>query len=374
MVLPILALCVATSTAAEQARDLYRAGSEAYRQGQYEVAIRAFEEVLRVEPRAQAVFSAAQAHRLQFFVDDGLPHLERSVAQYRRYLELTPAGGRRDHAAQHLATLAPLLERRLAEAGGPGAVREATARLIVAVPVEGALARVDDGEPAPIPATFEVTPGQHKVRVEAPEHQPAEVDTLAVAGTVVALNLTLTPAPGRLTVVAPAEASVRVDGRRLLHPGAVEVPPGPHVVTVTARGRVPFQRQVEVTRGGALAVQADLPVTSQRVAAWSLVGVGGALAAGAGVSLGRVLSRESEAGSLEAQQATGPLSPAEVERYRALEDSRDDLARLSAGLAGAAGAALVTAALLWIFDDPDLPGPAILAPGVEGPAAREGVW
>lgn len=352
----------------EQAKALYEAGSEAYRQGQYEVAIRAFEEALRLAAHPSLEFSAAQAYRLQFFIDQDLRKLERAVDLYRAYLQGVPSGGRRDHAAQHLSTLEPLLEQRRIEATGGESVADSVARLIVSSRIEGATARIDDGEPAAIPAAFEVEPGERTVHVEAPEHLAETLETVAVAGSVVALNVELRPAPGRLAVRAPEGAAIFVDRQPVGRAPLAEplaVPPGSHLLAVTANGRRPFVQQVELGRGQAAEVDAPLGVTTQRWTAWTLFGVaGGALAAG-GVTLALSLDREDEAADLEARHDRQGLTVAEADRYADLEAERDTYTAWTIGLGSAAGVALVTATLLWIFDEPDIAGVG-LAPAPPG--------
>lgn len=368
MISSLLALALFT-TPVDQAKALYQAGGEAYRQGRYAVAIRAFEEVLRVARRPAVLFSAAQAYRLQYFVDGDLAKLERAVELYRAYLDEVPEGGRRDHAAQHLSTLTPILEQRRIEVSPGEAAADSAARLIVSSSIEGAIARVDGGEAVPIPAAFEVEPGERKVHVEAPEHLPQTVDTVAVAGSVVALNVDLEPAPGRLLVRGPEGARILLDGQFVGHSplsAPIEVAPGRHHLVVTDRGRVPFVHPLELRRGQSAELDAELAVTGQRVAAWSLLGAGAALLAGAGATFALTLEREDEAAALEARFERRGLSTGEARRYRELEEERDELAALTIGLGTAAGAAVIAGVLLWVFDEADAPASTRWGP-VAGP-------
>lgn len=372
----LLSVILLAAPGVEQAKGLYEAGSEAYRQGQYEVAIRAFEEGLRLAAHPSLEFSAAQAYRLQFFIDQDLRKLERAIELYRAYLQGAPTGGRRDHAAQHLSTLEPLLEQRRIEAAGGDDPADGVARLIVSSGVAGATARIDEGEPASIPAAFEVEPGERTVHVEAPEHLAQTLETVAVAGTVVALNVDLRPAPGRLDVRAPDGAAIFLDrqpvGRAPLGE-PLAVPPGSHLVAVTANGRRPFVQQVELGRGQAAAVDAHLGVTAQRWTSWALFGVAGATPAAGGATLAVALDREDEAAQIEARHGREGLTVAEADRHADLEAERDTYAAWTIGLGSAAGAALITATLLWIFDEPDVAGvgfaPAA-APGQAGGGLR----
>ena len=83
------ALCLLLTLAAapdddavRQAKQLFAAGVRAYQKEQYRVAIVAFEEAYKLAPRPPVIFSAAQAHRMQFFVDDDHRRLARAVALY----------------------------------------------------------------------------------------------------------------------------------------------------------------------------------------------------------------------------------------------------------------------------------------------------
>lgn len=349
----------------ERARQLFDAGSQAYHQGKYQVAIGAFEEANRLAARPAITFSLAQASRLQYFVDGQVAHLERAVQAYRTYIELVPEGGRRDHAVQHLSTLTPLLDRLKAGPTEGAQPEAATARLIVSSEVEGARARVDGGPPSPIPATFEVAPGERRVVVEADQHQPEARTIPAVAGSTVALNLDPEPLPGQLSVQAPPGARVFLDGHSLgVSPleGPVEAVAGRHVLVVADRGRLPFEQPVELQRGEAVTVAAHLETSRQRMAAWGLLAGAGALAIGSGIFTGLAVDKESEAQALEDQQDVRPLTVAEARRYRRLEDDRDDRADLAIGLGVAAGTVAITGILLWIFDQPESPRPTLFGP------------
>src|SRR6185503_11462520 len=67
----------------QRAKDLYDAGSEAYRAGRYLVAIEAFREARALATRPTLTFSLAQAYRLQYFVDGDAKALEQAIAMYR---------------------------------------------------------------------------------------------------------------------------------------------------------------------------------------------------------------------------------------------------------------------------------------------------
>ncbi|MEQ8274781.1 MAG: PEGA domain-containing protein [Deltaproteobacteria bacterium] len=364
----VVLMIVLAASPADRARELYRAGSEAYRQGQYDVAVNAFEEVLAIERRPSVLFSAAQAHRLQYFVDQEDVHLERAVELYRAYLDASPKGSRRSHAVQHLATLAPMLERNATDAPAE-VVAEPQARIIVAANVEAATARIDDGEPTPIPAGFIVSPGEHVVRVEAPGFVAQTLETVAVEDGVVALNPVLEPTPGHVTVRAPEGSRVDVDGRVIGRAPLAEplaLAPGEHVVAVVESGHEPYVRLLKVDRGASTEVEAELSVAPMRIGAWVAAGASAvALTAGA-ITMRAAFAAQADASAYDEKRLGPGLTFAELVAYDAAQSSRDDFVRATIGLGVAGVLAAATAALLWLADDPEpaallTPGPSSMA-------------
>ena len=369
----VATLVIASPNDVEQAKRLYQAGGQAYASGQYLVAIQAFEEAHRLAPRPVVAFSLAQACRLQYFVDGEPRRLERAVQLYRGYLEALSTGGRRDHAAQHLSTLEPILERVRRErvaAGTPDEpdTRSQRAQLIVSSQTEGAMAGLDGGSTRPVPAAFEVDPGAHELRVEALEHEPQTLQTVAVAGRVVAFNVDLRELPGAVVLRAPEGAEVSIDGRLLgasplLAPAKLS--PGRHHIAVTTRGHEPFLRAVEVERGRSTEVEATLEVTTQRVLSHSLFVGSGLLAVGAAIVGGAAVDKENAAQRIGAKGDAGQSwTELEAERHGELVSARDDLKLVAFGLASASLAVAVTGLFSWIFDTPDLPRGAVVAPVV----------
>ena len=365
----VLSAVGADADPVQKAKDLYRAGGESYRQGQYEVAINAFEAAKALTPAPPVIFSLAQAYRLQYFTDGDPAKLEKAITNYREYISRDPDGRRTGHAARHIAALEPIQARLARVADQLPEEKDDSppvARLIVSSRVEGAIARVDDGEPVPIPVALDVTPGPQEVRVEAPQFKPRTVRTFGVEGSVVPLNVELEEVPGQLLVRAPQGAKITLDDRPLdVRPGApADVRAGPHVLAVVANGRTPFVRALEIGRGQAMSVDAQLDVTGQRIAAYGMFVGAGVLAAGAGVSLGLAFDRQSQARDILDANGTRSLDPEEATEHERLVSSRDRYGRLAGVGFGLAAAAALGGAAMWIFDTPSASGGAQLVPAL----------
>ncbi len=334
----------------ERAKGLYQAGAAAYAKGQYLVAIDAFDAALLVVRRPTVVFSLAQAERLQYFVDGTPARLERAVDLYREYLRSQPQGARRDHAGQHLATLVPLLERVRLDAdtqAGP-----VPPRLIVSSTTPGARAQVGAQEPQPVPASFELSPGPVTVVVSAPGHDDATRALALKPGTSVAVNVELTPHPGRLVVARGPLSTVTVDGA-VVDDGVQRLAPGRHRVRVTGHSRATHDETVTVNSDELVEVNAAQPVNAQTWLGLITAGLGGAVALGAGVPLGVVAAAELEAASLE-RTATEvrALTVDESAHHGDLEVRRDTAARAAVVMVAVGAAAMVAGALLVALDFP----------------------
>jgi hypothetical protein len=340
----------------DQARALYQAGSDAFQAGKYGTAIDAFSSARKLVERPTVLFSLAQAYRLKYFLPPeaggGLRvDLDGAIEAYRAAIAQGITGERRVHATQHLSTLVPIQAR----AGGAASAKAITiGRLIVTSKVKDAQAWIAGKEPQPVPATFEVKPGQHTVFVKAPEHLDAQGTAVAVKGTAVAVAVNPSPKPGQIRVTAPDGARIQLGdtlvGRSpLARP--LSMPPGVYELIVRANGRQPSTRNLVLESSKILAVDVELEPTMQRTTAWVLMGLGGALAIGAGFTGSFALDAQDEAEGLRAQVGTG-LTGEEFDRYSALRDERDGYTNTTLALGISAGAALITGLVLYLFDDP----------------------
>lgn len=378
----VVALASATTVARAQemtpekraeAERFFRAGERAFDAGQYDVAAQAFEEAYSRLPLPAIAFSAAQAYRLQYFIDKDPPKLKRAVALYRAYLEAVDKGGRRDDAAANLAELEPILQRMEAEQAraGMGPIEdrptvEVTTQLMVSTQVETAVAAIDGGEPGAVPLVREVKPGPHTITVEAEGYFPETLKQTAVEGRLIVVEVELKPKPALLRVRVEAGAEVSIDGRPAgTAPFArpLELAAGKHLVTVAKRGREAWTREVELARGQELSLDVSLRVTAQRKASYWVMGGAGAAFVGAGVYGVLALGSDERAEDLDDKRRAEGLSSAELDDYEAAVDERDARRGRTYLLLGVGGALAVTGALLYFIDTPRAEMPAAFSAG-----------
>jgi hypothetical protein len=353
----ILALVVATppaEDAVEQAKTLFKVASRAYEAGQYTLAIDAFEEAYQLAPRPAIAFSLAQSHRRQYTVDGDQRKLRRAIELYRNYVMESESGSARVMAEQHLRSLEPLLERL--EQGARAVPEKSRTQLIVSSPTAGAIVRVDDGDAAELPAIFDVDAGKHKVTVEAPAHYEQTIETVAVAGRLVPVDVQLVEKPAGLRVHAPDGAEIAVDGRFLGTaplPRAVEVSPGKHLLAVTDLGKNPYTEEIDLSRGQILERSVMLDTTTQRIVAYVFIGAGVlSLAASLGAGI-LALGAQDKAKKID-DKIDGMQSLTEAEA-RAFQDHLADRERFRIGggiLAFAGGVLAGTGVLLFYVDAP----------------------
>jgi hypothetical protein len=335
------------------ARLYFNAGARAYAAGKYSAAVRAFEEAYRIEPRPGLVFSIAQAYRRQYFLDKAKESLSLAIRNYRKYLELDPEGARRGDTAEALSELEPLAsELTPAEAAAAPAQKPAT-QLMISSPVDDVTISLDGKAAGTLPYIAAVTPGVHHLTLTAAGYLDYERDVRVLDGSVVPLDVGLREKPARLLVIAPGGARISVDGRfRGVSPSApLELTPGRHLVTVTANGRQAYSRELDVSRDEARKLDAMLPATGQRTAAWVLMGTGvAALLTGGGLMVAAV-AQENRAKRVEVETTS------DIDAYNGLVSSRNEL-RTAGIVASASGLAVgAIGAFLFAFDEPRI-GPA----------------
>lgn len=350
-----------------QAKKYFEAGKQAYESGQYLAAATAFEQAYLLTPLPPIAFSMAQAYRKRYFEDRDPAKLKRAVELYRSYLKEVKSGGRRDDALSNLADLEPMLARieEQARAAGKGPIeappvlKNAT-QLMVSSRTRGAVAIIDGGEAGEVPLVKEVTPGKHKIRVEAPGYFPDEVEGLAVEGQFVVVDVNLREKPARLALRTEDGAEISIDGRPVATTpvSSIDVPAGKHFITVAKRGRYAYTRELTLKRGEEAKLVAPLETTTQRKAAWWVLGGAGALLVGGGVTTVLAFKAESDAQAyLDRIDAGMNITAEERAAYERLRGRRDDMVMASYVLYGSAVVVGVTGFLLYLVDTPRVEAP-----------------
>lgn len=353
-----------------QAESYFNAGAQAYEAGQYQVAAEAFLEAHERVPSPSLLFSAAQALRRQYLTEPSPDALRRAIALYREYLRQDPKATRREEAVTALGSLVPLEARLAGEGaeaaggegatapGGPAAATRPAAggtRLLLSSPAEGARVSVDGQPFVAAPLVAPVVPGAHRVRVQATGHYEEELTVVAVAGELMPRHVVLRVKPAQLRVTGTGGAHIAVDGGvrgTVPTTGAIAIEPGVHVVEVSLPGYELFRRELRVKREQAVALDADLRMTSRRVTAWTALGVGAAGAVATGVLGGLALASQSEAVELRDRKDAGSLTPSERDRYNAAVDARGSLGAAAAVAGGVSFLAAAVGFGLFAFDEP----------------------
>lgn len=365
----------AHADATEDARRLFEAGARAYKAGDFRAAIQAFEQAYRVEARPNILFSIAQAHRRQYVLDKRAGHVAVAIKYYREYLSKVPQGGRRGDAVAGLGEMEPLAAQL--ERDGqlqPIGVSESGTRLVVSSSSDGATIALDDAPDArPAPLIAEVKPGKHMIRLKAPGYADERREIEVAPGGVTALDIPLRELPARVAIGGYRGAEVSVDDRSvgvLPFTAPLEVTPGRHVVRVAKGGHEDHVQTIDVTRSGALTIEAHQARTTQRNLAYGMLG-GGALAAATGLVLGlSALEQQGVANGIKADIDAGKVvcrgdACPKLDTYNAAVTARDRLRITSGVLAGVGVAAAVTGMFLYLFDEPKLR--ATVPPSDQGP-------
>jgi hypothetical protein len=343
----------------ERARTFFNAGAQAYSAARYSEAVRSFEQAYELAPRAQLLFSLAQAERKEFFASNDASLLRRAIQHYKGYLDQVPSGGRRSEATEAKADL----EARLARLD-PAQANAATAqpekrkaRVTVYSATTGAQASIDGGPAQELPYFGDLGPGKHRVRVFAEGYFDAEREVSGDTLVDQPLDLPLKERPSLVTVALDSAADIYVDGRIVATAPVsrpIEVPPGPHVISVAANGKKPLSAEVVLPRGKPYRFEPKLETSGQRVVAFTMLGVGAA-----GIVTGAVfgvlsLGQESKAQNILDDSASGNISADRLESYNRSIDRRDAFRTVSIVGLGAGAAFAAGGALLYLLDRPTI--------------------
>lgn len=375
------------ATTRHQAEQLFRAGERAFKANQFDMAAQLFEQAYSVLPLPAIAFSAAQAYRLQYAVDQDARKLKRAVDLYQTYVDKSPKGNRVGDAARNLAELRPLLAQAESKSGAIAAMPVVTAatRLMVNTTedVPGARASIDGAAPEPLPLMREVKPGRYHIRITAPGYFPFDAQREVVAGQTRPVEADLKPRPALVSIATADGAEVAVDGRPvgvtpLLRP--LELSAGTHLLTVSLRGHRSLSREITVKRGERRGVDAPLERTTQRRVSYWVLGTSAALFVGAGVTAGLAIKAGSDADSLEHKRETEGLSGSELVAYQGDVNRHNDRVRDTWILLGVGGAVATAGALLYFMDNPRPDSPEAAARGTGRPtggeqaSARRWIW
>ncbi len=348
-----------------RAKSLFRAGASAYKAGNFSAAVQAFDQAHALDPKPAIRFSAAQALRRWYAVSEDPAHLVTALSYYREYLDEVKTGGRVLDASRAKNEIEILLAQLGISPGEPGEA------VVDAVPVRRGTIMVDGPEVQGIrttvngklyegwPVFAELPPGRYAVRVEAPGYRVIDKEANAVAGQLTPVDAALEELPAKVTIRSSEDAEVIVDGRpmgRLPLSAPLELPSGAHRVVVGSSGYTVYAADVDLTRGQALQIDADLAMTGQRIAAWSFF-VAAGLGAGAGIALSVVaVSARSDARELldqaEAQQR--PLTLVEGVAYNEALDRRDDFIQAAGATFSLTAVTAGVGLLLFLLDQPNL--------------------
>lgn len=358
----------------DQAKTLFNAGAQAFNVGKFSAAIQAFEAAYKLAPRPGILFSLAQAQKRQYFVDSNPQMLRLAIENYKKYLTVADAKGRKSDAAQALAELEPIAEKVL-KSGAAVPVPTVTAaapQVMITSSTPGAMVSMDGGSPSEQPFVGELKPGKHNVVVSAPGHYEEKRDIVAPESGAFALDIVLREQPAVLSIAAPSSAQILIDGR----PSAIapiskpiEVPAGRHLVTIVKNGYVGYSEEIEVQRGEQRSIVVRLSQSTQRYASIGLLSVGGlALVGGTLFALG-ASSKEKEAQQILDERKSQNITTSQLDKYEKAVQDRDNL-RTGAGVALGAGLAIGTVGFLfYMFDTPNSTSiPVLIRPREGGPA------
>lgn len=361
----------------ERARTFFNAGAAAYEGAKYYDAVRSFEQAYELAPRPQVLFSLAQAERKEYFASNNAGYLRRALAHYKEYLEQVPTGGRRSEALEAKTDLEGRLAR-LDPSQAQGSVmptEKRKARITVYSATAGAQVVVDRGQPQELPYFADLEPGKHVVRVFAEGYFDAQQEVSGDKPIDVPVNLTLRDRPALVTISYDGSADFYVDGRIVATTPiarAVEVPPGIHVLSLSANGKRAFSQEVVLERGKPFKIEPRPETSGQRVVAWTmLVGGGIGLLGGAFFGLAAV-NREDRVQEIDQIKDERNITSAELDEHNRAIDRRDTF-RTTAIVSTAVGGALAAGGLLlYLFDKPNVavlpprsvePGPSPKKPG-----------
>jgi len=371
----ILVTALAPAAAAEkdldQAKAYFDAGKQAYEAREYLAAALAFEQAYDFSKNAAVLFSTAQAYRLHFLLERDVTSLDRAIDLYRRYLVEVRGGSRRTDAAEHLASLELQLAQLSPESRSGQTAGPRRTQIMVASRTEGARASVDDGDAAEVPVVRAADPGPHRVKVTKEGYFTETLRVEAVEGRLVVAQVDLRPMPARLNVAAPAGAKIAVDGRPLGEAplGSVDLEAGSRLVTVQARGKHGFAKEVALKRGAESYVAVQLEDTGQRTISYIVLGAAGITLTAAITTGTMALLNEASARVYLTRKDVlkEDLTAADLEQYRSARARKGTFTKTFVSTLITSAVLTAVGGALYYLDEPGSNTPTlVVAPMVDG--------
>jgi hypothetical protein len=332
----------------EQAKALFLAGAAAYDKHDYLAAIRAFEGAERAAPRPPIVFSLAQAHRRQFYVDGNAEHQHTAIDLFREYVKAVPSGGRHEDAM-----------RALQELGALAPQHEGTSISINSSGTPNARVALDGAAAVDAPLIGSVSPGKHHAVISADGFASEERDVVAVDGNIVALDVPLKEKLAHVTISGRAGAVVIVDGRPMGETpfaAPLELSPGTHVISISKNGFEGYVRDLDLARGESRRIDAGLPASKQRVIATGLLITSAVTVVAAAVFAGFAGGYTATAAGILNDQKTQNITMAQWSTYDDDRTARGSWLIASGATFAAAAALAATGLVLFVFDKPQVTG------------------
>ncbi|MBL8741482.1 MAG: PEGA domain-containing protein [Myxococcales bacterium] len=338
----------AADEAETKARTLFEVGGRAYDNGEFDVALQAFEQAHAIYPKDSLLFSMAQAHRRLFAETKDARNRDEALRLFREYLAKVKSGPRRVEANKVVGEL---------EATSPGATGQSEnrkkTRMYVASGTPGITVSVDGGPKQPANRTIEMSPGKHAVTLEADGFVTQKLDVELAPDEVLPLSRDLVELPAKIDIDTTGGASLSVDGRfvgdaPLRSP--LELSAGEHFVAVELSGHETRSKVVVARRGKQEALDLTLSPTTQRYLSVAFIGTASASAVASGVFAGLAFAAQSDANAILEKQDDSGLVKDDLETYRSARAQRDRFV-LGAGISGGvAGGLLVTGVVLFLAD------------------------
>lgn len=359
---------LAAETPETKAKALFDVGGRAYDNGEFDVALQAFEQAHAIYPKDSLLFSMAQAHRRLFAETKEPRSRDEALRLFREYLVKVKAGSRRAEANK----LVGELEATSAVVSSSASQTKKKTRLFVASGTPAVTVSIDGGAATLANRTIEITPGKHSLTLQAPGFVAQKLEVDAAPDEVLPISRDLVEMPAKLEVDTTGGASLSIDGRFVGDAplsAPLDVAAGEHFIAVELAGHQTRSKTVTLARGKREALDLSLAPTTQRYLSFAFIGIASATAVASGIFTGMAFVAESDARAiLEKQQASG-LETGDLASYEDARSQRDRFV-LGAGISGgAAGALLITGLALYLVDPAER---AVPPPKPNQPAPKPG--